>query len=175
MQRRVSIGIFSLAAITGAFAAGAVVAYFLDPDSGGRRRARVRDGITHARHAVTHGIVEREHVLLNRGRGLLARAAAFVSPSSADGDIVIERIRSKLGHICSHPHDIEVHSRGDGRFEVSGAVLDHEHAIVLRALARVPGVKGLEDALLARNTDAEVIASRGSSPSSEFARVTGPS
>jgi hypothetical protein len=181
MQRRASFGISSIssiraiAAIAGAFVAGAVVSYFLDPDSGGRRRARVRDGVVRARHTAVHGLIEREHGLLNRGRGLLARIEALAKPSIADDDIVVARIRAHLGHVCSHPHDVEVHARGEGRFELSGAVLDHEHEVVVRALARVPGVRRLEDRLVERGTDAEVLASRGSSPPSAFARVTGPS
>lgn len=178
MQRRASFGISSLvpiAAIAGAFVAGATIAYFLDPDSGGRRRALVRDGVVRARHTAVHGLVEREHGLLNRGRGLLSRVGALLTPARADDDVVLERIRSKLGHVCAHPHDIEVHTRGGGRFEISGAILGREHVNVLRALSRVPGVRGLDDALVERTTDAEVIASRGSSPPSAFARVTGPS
>ncbi len=167
--------IAAIAAIAGAFVAGATLAYFFDPDGGARRRARVRDALVRARHTAAHGLVEREHGLLNRGRGVLARFEALARPVTADDDIVVERIRSMLGHVCSHPHDVEVHARGEGRFVISGAVLHREHVTVARALSRVPGVRRLEDALVERSTDAEVIASRGSSPPSAFGKVTGPS
>ncbi len=173
-RRALSIG--SIAAIGAGFAAGAAFAYFFDPQSGAKRRGRLRDEAAHLRRLVTNEIQGREHDLLNRGRGVVARVESMMrSRAAVDDDVVIERIRAKLGRVSSHPHDIEVHSHGDGRFEIFGAVLGREHAEVREAVAHVQGVKLLEDKLLDRSSDLDVIAFRGASPPDVVAHVHGPS
>lgn len=173
-RRALSIG--SIAAIGAGFAAGAALAYFFDPQSGAKRRGRLRDEAAHLRRLVNDEIEGFEHDLLNRGRGVVARVESMMrSRAAVDDDVVIERIRAKLGRVSSHPHDIEVHGHGDGKFELFGAVLGREHAKVHEAVARVPGVKIVEDKLLDRANDLDVIAFRGSSPPGAVASVHGPS
>src|SRR5258705_228908 len=72
-------------------------------------------------------------------RGVLRRAAS-------DDDVLVERVRSKLGRWTSHPSAIRV-SAADGRLTLSGAVLRGEHDRLLRKLAKVRGVREVDDGL----------------------------
>lgn len=163
-----------LAALFGAACAGAAVAYFFDGQSGRQRRARVRDAFVRAEHAARDAVREREHDLQHRGRGALARLRALWSRGARDDseDVLVERVRARLGHACSHAHAIEVHALGGGRIELFGAVLAREHAGVVSAIRRVGGVRAVDDSLVDRGTDAEVNAFRSASPPAAFARVS---
>jgi len=52
---------------------GAIAMYYLDPLSGKRRRALLRDQVTHARHRIGGYAEGRAKDLRNRARGLVAR------------------------------------------------------------------------------------------------------
>jgi hypothetical protein len=165
-------GTVAIATIAGAFLAGIVVTYFLDTRSGRRRRALLRDKAVHARHVARDGIVKREHAIGSRGRALLRWLGAALRAHPADDDVLCERVRARLGRICSHPHVLEVKPRGGGRIELFGAVLTREHRAVVRAARHVPGVRGVVDALVDRRTDDEVTAFRGTSRPAAFASVS---
>jgi hypothetical protein len=51
-------------------AAGAALIYFLDPESGRRRRARLRDQVRHARHRIGDYAEGKAKHLRNRARGV---------------------------------------------------------------------------------------------------------
>ena len=75
-----------------ALAAGAALMYFLDPVSGRRRRALVRDQMVHAQHEIaecTQGAVKD---LRNRAQGLYAEARGMVErrTPAAPGQVDIE-------------------------------------------------------------------------------------
>jgi hypothetical protein len=52
---------------------GAGLMYFLDPQAGRRRRALVRDQVTHSVHATTDAIESTRRDLTNRAQGIAAR------------------------------------------------------------------------------------------------------
>jgi hypothetical protein len=128
---------------------GAGLMYFLDPDRGRRRRALVRDQMIHALNAIDDaiGVISRD--LGNRSRGAWASVeslpARFFGEDVPD-EVLAERVRSKLGRYVSHPGSIGV-SAYEGRVILSGPILAHEVDGLLAAVARVPGVRRVEERL----------------------------
>jgi hypothetical protein len=64
--------------ILGALGIGAAVMYFFDPVSGRRRRALLRDQVTHYQNEVTQYAEGTAKDLRNRAQGLVAEARGMV-------------------------------------------------------------------------------------------------
>lgn len=125
------------------FGLGAGLMYYFDPDRGRSRRARARDRVRHALKAIDHEIEVTARDLSNRVHGLAARGRSLLSDGRALDSVIVARVRSKLGHVISHPHAVEVASCG-GRVLLSGPVLASERRRLVSAVAAVPGVAGVE-------------------------------
>jgi hypothetical protein len=63
----------SFFALLGAMGVGAALMYFLDPDTGRRRRALVRDQYTHGKTVLRHNTEAAVHNAANHTRGAIAR------------------------------------------------------------------------------------------------------
>ena len=126
------------------FVLGAAAARLLDPQSGARRRAEVlQKGERLAREAGDFtGKSWRD--LRNRSRGILRNLFPFSGP--VDDEVLVERVRSKLGRVSSHPGAVEVHVY-DGIVELRGHVLASEEQQVLEGVADVRGVRSIDDHL----------------------------
>jgi len=61
-------------------------------------------------------------------------------------EVLVERVRARLGHVVSHPRSIEV-TANQGRVTLRGPVLAREVDDLLRAVASVRGVSGVENRL----------------------------
>ncbi len=138
-------------------ATGAGLAYFFDARSGRRRRALLRDRTDHLVHAASEGVAKAGRDAANRGSGLVAEIASRFRKDDADERIVHERVRSRLGRVCSHPHAVDVQVR-DGCVELKGPILATEYDRVLSTIRAIPGVKEIDD-------DLEVHADAGNVPS----------
>ncbi|MGH8503755.1 MAG: SRPBCC family protein [Gammaproteobacteria bacterium] len=127
-------------------ALGAAAMYIFDPDKGRRRRALLRDqlvsGAIHLDDAVE--VIARDFA--NRAQGLLAQARAMVKREPISDEVLVPRVRAKLGRIVSHPSAIDVKA-DQGRVSLSGRVLRHEHQHLLKGLRSVRGVTSVEDSL----------------------------
>jgi osmotically-inducible protein OsmY len=60
--------------------------------------------------------------------------------------VVAERVRSRVGHVVSHPGSIEIAAQ-DGRVTLAGPALTRELDPLLRKVARVRGVTAVENKL----------------------------
>ncbi|MGE5524192.1 MAG: SRPBCC family protein [Rhodospirillaceae bacterium] len=142
---------------------GAATMFFFDPARGRRRRALARDKGIRAfadfRDVADAGTRD----LGNRAASMLFRLRRGFRRYSPDDDVLIERVRAKLGRYVSHPHAVEVKA-AVGRVVLSGSILRHEHARLLAALWSVPGVKGIEDRLVAYKTAEGVSQLQGGRP-----------
>ena len=132
---------------------GAALVYWLDPHSGARRRDEVTQKAV--RFALKAADAARGYALdfANRSRGLVAQlrsgladARARIGGATVDDDILVARVRAKLGHVCSHPGTVEVRCR-DGRVEVRGTMLRSEVDRVLQEISQVRGVLEIDDDL----------------------------
>ncbi|MDE3096561.1 MAG: BON domain-containing protein [Chloroflexota bacterium] len=101
---RVSSRVRRGSAIAGVVALGALLMYYLDPASGRRRRALVRDQLVHARNVVLHrlpGRVEkRGRFIRGLARGIRHEAAGVVLHGGHDGHVddetLVARVRSEV-------------------------------------------------------------------------------
>jgi uncharacterized membrane protein len=131
---------------TGSLLAGAGLMYLLDPGSGKRRRARLRDRAVHAGNAAGEAIGTTSRDLRNRAAGVAAQTRALVRGEDVPDRVLAERIRSKLGRVVSHPGSIEVAARR-GAVTLSGPVLAREEEDLVSCVSSVRGVRSVENRL----------------------------
>lgn len=130
-------------------AAGALLMYYLDAASGGRRRALVRDKLVSAGHDAS-GVAERQaKQLTDRVKGMAATRSferhAMRPPETALQ--LHERIRSHLGRLVSHPGAVHVEIEGTGHVRLTGHVLAAELERLLDHVREMPGVERVQNAL----------------------------
>ena len=134
--------------IAAAFAAGAAAMYYLDPETGRRRRAQVRDRAIAARDDIEDYASTTSRRASDKLQGAAARTRSRVSREPLDDGQLHERIRSKLGHVVERPGDIEVQVR-DGYVVLSGRADEEEIDQLLSAVAAIKGVEGVDNQLSA--------------------------
>jgi hypothetical protein len=81
-------------------AAGAGLAYLLDPASGRRRRKTIADKFVHAYHKSIEGADATGRDLTNRTRGIFAGLRSLFASAAAPDHVVEDRIRSRLGRVA---------------------------------------------------------------------------
>lgn len=128
----------------GGAAVGVALMYFLDPNSGRRRRARTRDKV-------------------HRVQGAWAEAKKMFEHEEVTDDVLIGRVRAELGRVVSHPHAIEVAASG-GHVTLIGPILSHEVRPLLRAVRGVPAVRAVSDQLTVYSEPGNVSSLQGGEP-----------
>jgi uncharacterized membrane protein len=150
----------------GGAAVGLALMYFLDPNSGRRRRARTRDKVVHAARVVNEGAKVTARDTMHRAQGAWAEAKRLLNHEEAvDDEALIGRIRAALGRVVSHPHAIEVAADG-GHIALIGPILSYEVRPLLKAVRRVAGVRAVSDQLTVYNEPGSVSALQGGEPRS---------
>jgi hypothetical protein len=119
--------------------AGMAVMYLFDPRRGNRRRALLRDRLVHALHEGADTAGKRQRDLRNRATGAVAELRGHLRHDKADDDIIVDRVRSAIGRVASHPSSIEVKVH-DREVTLSGPVFAEELDPVLETARRVKGV-----------------------------------
>ena len=121
--------------------------YLLDPGRGARRRARVRDAAVNAMHTAADAADTTRRDVTNRVVGTAAELRGrFTSGDDVNDGTLVERVRSKLGRVVSHPHAISVTS-GNGVVTLTGPVLQAEVPRLLRTVEAVRGVRDVVNQL----------------------------
>jgi hyperosmotically inducible periplasmic protein len=136
----------SLMRLAVAFATGAAIMYYLDPQTGRRRRALARDKGVGARHEVEDFARKGSRRMANRVRGTLARTRARMAPALIDDDQLLDRIHSKLGHLVDAPGmvDVQVH---DGWVVLTGSASPREIDALVHMVVGMPGVRHVNNRL----------------------------
>ena len=142
-------------AMLGALGLGAGLMYLLDTDRGRRRRARLRDKATHALNESRRSMRITAQDFRNRVRGLSAGAKTLVNRTPVSDEVLVERVRSKMGRVVSHPHSINV-SADNGRVTLSGPILTNEVAKLIVCASSIPGVTGVENMLASHEEAGDV-------------------
>src|SRR5690349_5051243 len=128
-------------------AAGAAAMYWLDPDSGRRRRAVTRDQFSSAAASLSGLAGAGGRDLRNRAQGLGARVrSGFTRSEAPDDDVLAARVRAAIGRAVSHSGAIDVLA-SSGRITLAGSVLQSEHRPLLAPVHSVRGVEAVEDHL----------------------------
>jgi hypothetical protein len=128
----------------------ASLALAFDPVSGRRRRGLVRDKLTHAGKRLAHALPAAGRDFRHRARGVAAAARSLFDRERVSDDVLVERVRARLGRVVSHPHGIEVVARS-GIVTLFGPVLRSEAHRLVRAVRHVHGVDLVEDRLQPRD------------------------
>ena len=127
-------------------ALGGAAMYLLDPDRRRRRRALVRDQAVKATSNVRDVLDAGGRDLANRRSAATGWLRSLFKSRAVTDDVLIERVRAKLGRYVGHPGAIEVAASG-GRVTLSGSVLRHEHEKLIQAVRDVAGVSDIVDKL----------------------------
>jgi osmotically-inducible protein OsmY len=130
----------------GGLGVGAALMYLFDPERGNRRRALLRDKLSHVAHSTGQSLDVKSRDAANRIHGLLARTKSLLTVERVPDAVLAERVRARLGHVVSHPGSIEVAVR-EGRVTLGGPALARELDALLEEVGRVRGVTGVEDKL----------------------------
>jgi len=128
--------------MSGSAALGVGLAYLFDFQNGRRRRARLRDrGFRFLRKA-GEALRSRASDLGGRILGLAQKVRHILKEETVDDQVLMERVRSKLGHHVSHAHSLKVEAR-DGVVTLRGPIATDEIAGLLNHVRRIPGVQAL--------------------------------
>src|SRR5918999_6054297 len=151
----------------GGAAVGVALMYFLDPNSGRRRRARTRDKVVHAARLVNEGAKVTARDTVHRAQGAWAEAKRLFTGDEEQitDDVLIGRVRAALGRVVSHPHAIEASTSG-GHVTLVGPILSYEVRPLLRAVRGVAGVRAVSDQLTVYNEPGNVSSLQGGEPRS---------
>lgn len=144
-------------------AMGAALMYLLDPDRGRYRRATLRDQATSKMHHLDDALQVALRDLRNRAVGVVAELNGWLTAGPVPDDLLVDRIRSNLGRVVSHPKVIDVKVQ-DGFVTLSGPVLTHEHKPLYRCVAAVRGVRGVDDRLELHDTAEQIPELQGGIP-----------
>ena len=139
----------SFFALLGAIGAGAALMYFLDPDSGKRRRALLRDQVEHGRNVMQDVTESAVRNAANHTRGAIARIQGRITSSNdevVDDTVLAERVRAAMGHVIDDPHAIEVRVR-EGCVMLKGPAQPHEIGELVACAERVRGVREVDNRL----------------------------
>lgn len=141
--------------LTYGLALGAGLMFLLDPRQGRQRRAKIRDKSVRAAHEVEDAAAIGARDFSHRVEGAVARLfSRFEEEEHVSDDVLVARVRAKLGHVSANPHAIHVTAKGDGCVELKGPILESEAQRVLSAVSDVRGVRTIDDDL-ERRPDAE--------------------
>lgn len=123
------------------FGLGVGMTYFFDSVVGKRRRSLLFDQFNHFLHNAGDAFDTTIRDMRNRFYGTFAELrGSFSASGDVSDDIVVGRIRSKIGRYISHPSAIEfgVH---DGITTLGGPILAHEVDALMCAVKSVRGVR----------------------------------
>lgn len=133
--------------IVTAFAAGAALMFYLDPNQGRRRRALVRDKSLSLSHDMRDYAGRKRTHLGNRMKGLAARAGfAGQQRDGIDDAQLRDEIVQKAALLLSNPMAVEIDVE-DGVVHLSGRVPAGESDVLLEKIAAMRGVQEIDDQL----------------------------
>lgn len=147
----------------GDVALGALAMYFLDPQEGRTRRARLRDKLVRLEHVSEEAAHATRRDVSNRARGLVAELRARLQPETVDDQVLVERVRAKAGRAVSHPHALHIDARS-GVVILSGDVLAAEIVPLIVRVRTVRGVHGVENHIMVHSDPAEISSLQGGRP-----------
>lgn len=137
------------AALVGGLGLGAALMYLFDPDRGRRRRALIRDKAEGVANKAGDYAGKMSRDVRNRAYGLVAETKSIFQHDEVTDDVLIDRVRAKLGHYSVDVGAIDVTAQS-GTVILSGRVLAKEVPDALRAVRSVRGVKRVENQLAMR-------------------------
>lgn len=141
---------------------GAAAMYMLDPDKGRRRRAIAHDKASRLLRRAGQLLDAVASDARQRAQGMAVRAQRLTRAGEVPDDdlVLIERVRARLGRVCSHPHAIHVGALA-GCVTISGPILAREASRVRAAVRGVRGVVEVDDHLVEHEEAGSISALQG--------------
>lgn len=146
--------------VFGGMLLGAGLMYFLDPVSGRRRRALVRDQLVHGVHEVEDAAHEGATRVVNRTRGMVAETRNRLMPQDVDDSVLEARVRSEMGHVIQNTGAVAVRA-DNGVVTLSGPVLSDDVQELVKRVRSVPGVDRVVDDLDVHETPDSIAGLQG--------------
>ncbi len=143
-----------------AFGLGMSTMYIFDPTKGLRRRAIFKDKVSHIARQTQDAMDVAVRDLVHRTQGVIASARGFFEREEVIDEVLVARVRAKIGRWVSHPHAIKVNVRR-GRIILSGVLLNHEVSPLISAVRKVRGVRGVENHLEPHRADEKISSLQG--------------
>src|SRR5439155_21299270 len=125
-------------------------------------RALLRDKMIRGMHVLADELDKGIRDLQNRARGTVAEAWASLRNEPVPDEVLVDRVRSRLGRLSSHPDAISVQAE-NGRITLSGPILQVELDSVLSGVWSVRGVRGVENRLEVHKQAGNIPALQGGS------------
>lgn len=143
---------------------GAGIMFLFDPNRGRHRRARLGEAAVHVSHRAQSAAGMTARDVRHRMTGAAARTLdrLVVEPAPSD-DVLVERVRARLGRLVSHPGAIDVAASG-GAVTLTGPVFIAEVDQLMRGVAAVAGVTEIHNKLAPYRDAAHVSALQGRGP-----------
>jgi osmotically-inducible protein OsmY len=134
-------------------AAGTLAMYYLDKQSGRRRRALVRDKLVAAGHDAADMAESAGKRTVDHLKGIVAtrRFDRVGGNEPESGSQLHERIRARLGRVVSHPKSIEVEV-DQGSVRLRGHILAKELDDLLYEVRHMRGVRTVRNELTGHDT-----------------------
>ena len=134
---------------------GAGLAYLFDPNRGRRRRAIARDKVISAAHTAGDALDTTSRDLRNRARGAKAAVRSALESDDASDEVLVERIRARIGGVVRHSRSIVVTASG-GHVTLRGPVLADEVERLVRRAAKTRGVTSIDNQLEVHDSPGDV-------------------
>jgi gas vesicle protein len=126
---------------------GAIAMFLWDPRGGKRRRAMWREQATSRCRGASEAVAAHSRDITNRARGVMSDLkASSDQEGEASDEVLKERVRSRLGHLATHAHSLEV-TVDDGVATIAGPIAEGASAALVQEISLVPGLKGVQDEL----------------------------
>jgi hypothetical protein len=129
-----------------ALAAGAAAMYYLDPETGRRRRVVTRDRIGAASRDASSAARSKGKHTADRIKGLMRSGLSHRMAAPTSDAQLQARIRTRLGRLVSHPKAVDVTVK-QGRVHLGGHILDADVGPLLSELESMPGVESVDNGL----------------------------
>ena len=142
-----------LASFATGVAVGTVAMYFLDKDSGRRRRALVHDKFVAAENDVVDMAESAGKLVADHLKGMVATRrfdGAGGDEPKTDSQLH-ERVRARLGRLVSHPRSIQVEV-DQGNIRLRGQILTRELDDLLYEIRQMRGIKTVRNELTCHDT-----------------------
>ena len=134
-----------LATLAAGAGVGAGLMYLCDPNRGRARRRKLTDQASGVLRHDEHWMRKRSKDLMNRMQGVVSEASAALAPEeNIPDDVLAERIRSRMGHVIGHPHDVNVRVSG-GKVVLEGKLPRRDRARLNAEIEEMPGVTRIDD------------------------------
>ena len=147
LARAGQLGILQGLLMLGCTGLGAGMMYVLDPRSGRRRRALVRDKAQAYWRRMGKFISQTARDARQRTYGLMAETQKQLREADVPEDtVLVARVRAQIGHVISQAGTVDVTAQ-QGRVTLSGSIAAHEVEKLLSAVASVAGVTAVVNRL----------------------------